>query len=285
MKRFVLALTILGLGAISYAATVYDLLPDCTTLAVLKGAVSDTVHYVRNDVLPDTPEQEALRAAYGVDAMGLAYKPKGYYYMVVEITYVPEIDPLKDKWTSEGDIFLWTMGVVEYGKGRHDANGVWDKNLLYANDVGGAVDVGMYSWWWTKKKKRAADAYMFSANADMTFTDQRDGIAELAYAAKLIKDKVNLESWYEPKISSLLINYSRLLQQLVDMGDGPAWMDMQMGTGKVKFSTDSTLTKILMNAPDIHTGLGLVAAEIQAKLIKGGYPAVLPDLDPFNDYP
>jgi len=275
VKRLVFALLICGMGAVSFG----QLLPTYTKLVVLKGTATDSVHYVYND--PDQVASAAQRAALGVDALALAAKPKTYYFLVVELEFTPQF--ASGKWTGEGDVWAWTMGALEYGIGRHDANGVWQPKLAYAYDVGAAIDLGMYDWWYPKAKARTGDGYIASANAADTFLDERDGVADLVYSAKLVTNKATGQSWYEPSITSLTINYTQIMQQLV----GANWKDMQFGAGKVVFKPDAALTTKanLKDGTGANIGLAQVSIAIRDLLVKGKYPSVTPELDPLNYYP
>jgi hypothetical protein len=254
-----------------------------TTLVVLKGTATDTVHYVLNG-----PFTDAQRDAYGVDDMTLATKPKAYYFMVVEATYTPEMNAA-GKWTGEGSLNtwsdLWPMGVVEYGVGRHDANGVWQPKLAYAYDVGAAVDFGAYTWWWPKAKNRAGDGSIYSFDANNIFQDQREGTATLTYSAKAYTDKVTGDSWYLPTITNLTIYYSQYMQQNFGTAADPVWRDIQFGAGKVAFKQDTAMTKIVNDVAGAHVGLDNTAIAIRDFLIKGKYPGITPNLDPDGYYP
>ena len=281
MKRLVLALLVCGMGAVSFG----QLLPTFSKLVVLKGTVTDSVHYVLNDAVPDTAAALAQRTALGIDALAVSVKPKVNYFLVVELEFTPQF--AAGKATGEGDIWAWTMGAVEYGTGRHDANGVWQPKALYAYDIGGAVDIGNYTWWGPKAKVRAGDGSLYSTNAAETFADQKDGSAELVFSSKLMTNKTTGQSWYEPSITSLTITYTQMLQQLVGSGAG-TWKDAQFGAGKVVFKPDAKMTTTANqtnSTTGANTGLALVATAIHDLLVKGGYPAVTPDLDPFNYYP
>lgn len=284
MKRLVFALLILGMGVVSYG-----LETSFTKLIVLKGTAADTLHYVLND--PNPTATAAQRATYGVDALALAAKPKVFYFLVVEVTYTPQI--VAGKWTGEGRMSIaendfWTMGAVEYGIGRHDANGVWQPKLAYAYDVGAAAPflVGLQYWNWTKAKVRTGDAIVLCKDAANTFSDSRDGVADLVYSAKLVTDRASGKSWYDPSVASLTISYTQWMQQKI--GTPADWRDVQVGAGKVVFKQDAAMTtKANLNngaTPPVNTGLALVAADINAFLVKGKYPAVTPNLDPDGLY-
>lgn len=283
MKRLVFALLVCGLGAMSFGQPYATF----TKLMVLKGTCSDTAHYVLND--PDPTATLAQRTAYGVDALALSIKPKVYYFLVVEVTYAPQFTDA-GKWTGEGTLGvmdLWTLGAVQYGIGKHDANGVYDKALKYAYDIGLSDPfwLGNSYWYWPKAKQRLADASILSVDEGDTFRDSREGTALMAFSPKLIKDRATGDSWYEPNISSITIYHSQLMQQLI--GATPEWKYVQMGSGKIVFKLDSKMTA-KANLTDLDTGdnigLAQVAADIQALLVKGGYGDVLPDLDPFDYY-
>lgn len=281
MKRVIFALMVCGMGAVSFG----QLLPDFTKLFVLKGTCTDTVHYVLNDPVPDTAA--ALRAAYGVDALALAAKPKVYYFLVVEVKYTPQF--VAGKWTGEGtitDLDFWTLGAVEYGIGRHDADGKWQAKLAYAYDIGGEGDtfvVPYQYWYWPKAKARTGDAWIISSNAAGTFVDDRSGIADVVFSAKLVTNKTTGKSWYEPSITSLTIAYTQLLDQKV--GTPAGWRYTQMGAGKMVFKPDAAMTTKanLTDGTGANIGLAQVAADINAFLVKGKYPPVTPNLDP-GDY-
>lgn len=276
MKRVIFALLVCGMGAASFA----QLLPTFTKLVVLKGTVTDSVHYVLNDKVPDTAALAAQRDALGVDAIGLSAKPKVYYFLVVELEYTPQM--ASGKWTGEGDIWAWTMGAVEYGVGRHDAAGVWQPKLTYAADIAGAVDLGGYDWWWAKSKARAGDGSIIGGDAGDTFQDYKDGVAELVYTAKLVTNKTTGQSWYEPTLSSITISYSQFLQQKF----AGVYKECQFGTGKVVFRPDAAMTAKanLKDGAGVNIGLAQVAADINTFLVKNKYPAVVPNLDPYNWY-
>jgi len=284
MTRLVIALLVCGMGAMSFGQM---FLPTFTKLMVLKGTCSDTVHYVLND--PDPAASLAQRTAYGVDALALAAKPKVYYFLVVEVTYTPEFTDA-GKWTKEGTLGaldFWTMGVVQYGVGMHDANGAYQSGIKYAYDIGMSDPfwIGNTYWYWPKAKQRLGDASILSVDDDNMFRDSREGTALVAFSPKLIKDRATGDSWYEPNISSITISYTQRMEQLV--GTPPAWQYVQMGMGKMVFKMDSKMTaKANLTDPDTGDNIGLaqVAADIQALLVKGGYGSVLPNLDPFYYY-
>ena len=234
MKRLVFAFLVCGMGALSFG----QLLPTYAKLIVLKGTATDSIHYVYND--PDRTASAAQRTALGVDALALSTKPKVYYYLVVELEFTPQF-AATGKATGEGDIWAWTMGTVQYGIGRHDVNGVWQAKLAYAYDVGLAVDMGQFNWWYPKAKARTGDGFIQSFDAADTFQDVRDGIADLVFSSKLVTNKTTGQSWYEPSITSLTINYTQIMQQKIGTVT-PTWTDLQFGVGKVKFVTDSALT-------------------------------------------
>jgi hypothetical protein len=296
MKRLVFAFLVFGLGAISFGQ-----LQTFTKLVVLKGAASDTVHYVINDPILQTqnpsPQYTALKAqrdALGVDFLALAAKPKVYYFLVAEVVYTPQF--ALNKWTGEGYLEVWPMGAVEYGIGRHDANGVWQPKLAYAYDIGWngyAVDFAGYTWWSPKAKARTGDGSIWAENRASTFQDQRntgagDGVADLVYTAKLMTNKATGMSWYEPAISSLTIAYTQSMSQLI----GGTWQYVQGGAGKVVFKQDAALTTMANDPLGGKVGLGKVATAINALLVKGKYlpftwtpaPNAGP-LDPAGYYP
>jgi len=283
MKRLVFALLVCGMGAMSFGQM---FLPTFTKLMVLKGTCSDTVHYVLND--PDPTATATQRAAYGVDALALATKPKVYYFLVVEVTYTPEF--AAGKWTGEGilgALDFWTMGAVQYGIGMHDANGAYQSGLKYAYDIGMSDPFwfGNSYWYWPKAKQRLGDVSILSVDDGDTLRDSREGTALLAFSPKLVKDKASGDSWYEPNISSITISYAQLMQQLI--GAPAAWKYVQMGAGKMTFKPDAKMTA-KANLKDLTTGdnigLAQVAVDIEALLVKGGYGDVLPNLDPFGYY-
>jgi len=284
MTRLVFALLLCGMGLVSYAQP----MEMSSRLVFLKGTATDTVHYVLYDPVPDTEAAADQRTALGVGAIGLSTKPKTYYYLVVYMEYTPQFSTT-GKWAGEGDLWTWTMGAVEYGIGRHDVNGVWRATAplgAFARDIGWAVDFGGYYWWQPKlSKKRVGDGSILSTDNEdpalRTYTDWRDGVAELTYTAVLKKS--GAESWYEPNISSLTISYTQWMQQKFT---GDVWRDTQFGVGKVLFKPDVKLTT-KANLTDAvtgeNTGLALVAADIQALLLKGKYTTdvtFMPNLDP-----
>lgn len=296
MKRLVFAFLVCGLGAISFGQ-----LQTFTKLVVLKGAASDTVHYVLNDPILQTPNPspqytalKAQRDALGVDFLALAAKPKVYYFLVAEVVYTPQF--ALNKWTGEGYLEVWPMGAVEYGIGRHDANGVWQAKAplgAYSYDIGWngyAVDFAGYTWWSPKAKARTGDGSIWAENAASTFQDQRntgagDGVADLVYSAKLMTNKTTnpVTTWYEPTISSLTIAYTQSMSQLI----GGTWQYVQGGAGKVVFKQDAALTTMANDPAGGKVGLGKVATAINALLLKGKYPTLTPapDLDPADYYP
>jgi len=285
MKRLVLAFLVCGMGAVSFG----QFLPTYTKLVVLKGTTTDSVHYVRYDA--NTPTAATQRAAMVVDAVAFGAKPKVNYFMVVELSYTPQI--VANKWTGEGDIWVETMGVVEYGVGRHTTAGLWDPKLVYAYDAGGPLWLGYYAWWAPKAKLRMGDAALDCTNAAGTFSDTKDGVGELVYSAKLVTVKavgaIPAVSWYEPSITSLTISYTQWMQQLITGSTDQ--VDVQYGAGKVVFKPDTKLTTManLKNpTTGVNTGLALVAADIKTQLEKGKYVTALttfvPELDPYGLY-
>lgn len=283
MKRLVFALMVCGMGAVSFG----EVLPNFSKLVVLKGTATNSIHYVYND--PDRVASAAQRAALNVDALALSTKPKAYYYLVVDLLFTPQF-ATTGKATGEGDVWIWTMGAVEYGVGRHDVNGVWQAKRAYAYDIGVAVDVGYFYWWYPKAKARTGDGFLFSTDAADTFQDTRTGVADLVFSSKLVTNKTTGQSWYEPSITSLTINYTQIMQQ--ELGTvTPTWTDVQFGVGKVKFVTDSALTTKanLKNGAGLNIGLAQVATDIQNALLKGKYTTALttfvPELDPLNEVP
>lgn len=284
MKRFLFAVGLVCMGAASFAA----IRTEYTKLLVLKGTVTETVHYVYNDTLPDTQALADERAALGVDAIGKSLKPKVYYYLIVEVTYKPQINAATGKWTSEGDIDVWTMGALEYGKGRHDDTGVYQAALLYAYDVGPAFDLYLFDHWQSKKKGRTGDGWVLCMDEAGTFVNNREGIADLVYSAKLVKSKTDsTDTWYEPSISSLTFYCNQVLDQKIG-SKALVWQDTQFGVGKIVFKVDSKLTTTA-NLTDVdgvtNIGLAQVATTIRDTLVKAGYPSVLMEPDPYNYYP
>ena len=287
MKRLVFALLVCGMGAVSFG----QLLPEFTKLVVLKGTATDSIHYVYND--PNRSASEAQRTALGVNALALSTKPKVYYYLVVELTFKPQF-ATTGKWTGEGNLELWTMGAVQYGIGRHDVNGVWQSKLAYAYDIGGPFYVGGDSanWWYPKAKARTGDCDVFSSDLAETFADDRvGGVADLVYSAKLVTNKTTGKSWYEPSITSLTINGTQIMQQLIGTA-APAWTSVQFGVGKIVFKQDTALTtkaNLTNSTTGANIGLAQAAADIQAALLKGKYTTAatsfVPELDPYLYYP
>lgn len=289
MKRFLIAILVCGMGLVSYA----QLLETSSRLVVLKGTVTDTVHYVLSDTVPDTVVLAAQRDALGVGAIGLSARPRVYYFLVVYLEYTPQI--VSGRWTGEGDLWTWTMGAVEYGLGRHSTNGMWRSTAAlggaYAYDIGWAIDFGGYYWWQPKvSKKRTGDGSIYSTDSNdpalRTFMDTRDGVAELTYTAVL--KTAGGKSYYEPTISNLTISYTQWMQQKFT---GDVWKDAQFGAGKVVFVPETAMTTRanMTNATTgENTGLALVAADIRAYLLKNKYTttdtAFTPNLDPSGLY-
>jgi hypothetical protein len=127
-------------------------------------------------------------------------------------------------------------------------------------------------------------------DALIEYTDSysTDMLALVTCAAKKMTTKVPVATWYEPSAITIEL-YSNLTQvlgtldpdvlDLINDGDentNPmAFVQTQIGAVKVKFTTDTNLTKIANTAGQtVAQNLAAVSDAIDAALVKAKYQAV-----------